>query len=111
QQAAFSVPYYESGAQLLVAPGVSDPQAAGFRIGVTLGTTYKRFANRRFPLAQVRSYKGDTEVLQDIQSGRLDGILTDRLVGLYMAKTLGADISPWGDPLYVEHMGIPVHPD
>ncbi|MEZ4750923.1 MAG: ABC transporter substrate-binding protein/permease [Bdellovibrionota bacterium] len=106
----FSQPYYESGAQLLASSTAPPATDEGFRIGVTLGTTYKTFAEKAFPKATVRSYKGDVEVLQDIVSGRLDAIVTDKLVGLYMARSMNADLVPVGEPLYLERMGIPVGP-
>lgn len=110
KKASFSIPYYESGAQLLIRPERPNPKIKGYQIGVTLGTTYKQFAERKFPNATIKSYKGDIEVLQDIIVGRIDAILTDKLVGLYMAKSLNAKLIPFGEPLYKEEIGIPVEP-
>ena len=107
QQVAFTQNYYESGAQLLVKPGTVEPH----RIGVTLGTTYGEFATQKFKNAEVLTYKGDVEVLKDIDAGRLDSIITDRLVGLYMAKRFGVAIEPKGDLLYREKIAIPVRKD
>jgi His/Glu/Gln/Arg/opine family amino acid ABC transporter permease subunit len=106
----FSVPYYESGARLFVRPGARDADAAGFVVGVTLGTTYERLARERFPRAEVRIYKGDTDVLQDLASGRLDGMITDELVGAYVAAERGSIVEPVGARLLEERMGIPVKP-
>jgi His/Glu/Gln/Arg/opine family amino acid ABC transporter permease subunit len=106
----FSVPYYESGARLFVRPGAREPSTPGFAVGVTLGTTFERIARERFPSAEVRIYKGDTDVLQDLVTGRLDGMITDELVGAYMAHERGAMVEPLGARLLEERMGIPVKP-
>lgn len=106
----FSVPYYESGARLYVRPGAREATTRGFTVGVTLGTTFERVARERFPQAEVRIYKGDTNVLQDLATGRLDGMITDELVGAYMAHERGAIVEPVGARLLEERMGIPVKP-
>lgn len=110
-QVAFTTPYYESGAQLFVRPGAEPVETPGFRIGVTLGTTYGEVARERFPAAEIRTYKGDTAALQDLQAGRLEGLITDRLVGFHMNERYGTDLRPQGLPLYEETMAIPVHPE
>jgi len=111
KQVLFTSPYYESGAQLFVRENAPPITQRGFRLGVTLGTTYGQIANSRFPEAEVRTYKGDVAILQDIKSGRLDGMVTDRLVGLHLSERYGARIVPQGELLYTERMAIPVHPD
>jgi His/Glu/Gln/Arg/opine family amino acid ABC transporter permease subunit len=108
KQANFTDPYYESGAQLFVREMETQPEREGFRIGVTLGTTYGEFAKKRFPKAEIRTYKGDTEVFQDIESVRLDAMITDRLVGAYMNKVRKAGLKLKGPLLFRERMGIPV---
>jgi His/Glu/Gln/Arg/opine family amino acid ABC transporter permease subunit len=110
ERALFSVPYYESGAQIFAASASADPSAPGFRIGVTLGTTYEQAIRESFPAAEVRTFRGDTEILQDIQAGRVDAIVTDRLVGGFMIRQFGAKLEPVGEPLYLEEMGIPARP-
>jgi len=110
KQVAFSSPYYESGAQFYLRPGAPPSTTAGFRVGVTLGTTYEQHVRDRFPNAEVVTYKGDVEVVQDMQSGRLDGMVTDRLVGAHLAQVRGVKILPDGPPLFVERVGIPTAP-
>lgn len=111
QQVDFSVPYYESGAQLfLVDPDAAPEDLDGVRIGLTLGTTYGPYARREFPKADLRYYKGDVEVLQDLKAGRVDGILTDRLVGFFMRREFGVEMHPAGELLFIEQMAIPVKP-
>lgn len=106
----FSAPYYESGARLFVRPGAGDPQRPGFAIGVTLGTTYEAAAARAFPRAEVRTLKGDTDVVQDLVAGRLDGMITDDHVGAYMLRERGGIVERRGERLLEERIGIPVRP-
>jgi len=109
--AAFSTPYYESGAQLFVKPEGKAPKTAGFRVGVTLGTTYESFVRKALPEAEVVTYKGDPEIFQDIRAGRLDGMVTDKLAGAYLNRTYEAGLLLAGEPLFVERIAIPVRPE
>lgn len=111
KQALFSIPYYESGAQIFARDPKIDPESHTFKIGVTLGTTYEVTIRERLPRAEVRTYKGDVEVLQDIEAGRLDAIVTDRLVGAYMIKNANVGLVPMGPPLFLERIGIPATKD
>jgi len=111
KQALFSTPYYESGAQIFAKNAEQDIWVPGFQIGVTLGTTYEAAIREKLPNAEIRTYKGDTEILQDIQAERLDAIVTDRLVGGYMIRNFGVDLSPIGEPLFLEKIGIPARPN
>jgi arginine/lysine/histidine/glutamine transport system substrate-binding/permease protein len=106
----FTRPYYESGAQLFVRDGQTDPQRPGFRVGVTLGTTYEHHLREALPHAEIVTYKGEVEIVQDVQVGRLDGMVTDRLVGQWMLGQLDAPMAPHGPPLFVEEIGIPTAP-
>lgn len=104
----FSEPYYESGAQLFRAPNA--PPGAPKRIGVTLGTTYEALVRSRFPAATVRVYKGEVESIEDVAAGRLDALVTDQLVGRYVARARGVSLTEDGPPLVEERMAIPVAP-
>lgn len=104
----FSNPYYESGGQLFVKNTGADPKSPNFKMGVTLGTTYGDFAAKAFPQASIRSYKGETEAVLDFKSGRLDGMITDRLVGSYINQVTGAGLVMEGPLLFEERIGIPI---
>jgi len=108
EQVNFSRPYYESGAQLFVRPGAPDSQSSDFKIGATMGTTYVDFARDHFPHAQFKLYRGDTEIFQDLESGRIDGLVSDRLVGLYLGSKFGLEMAPRGDLLFIEKVAVPV---
>jgi His/Glu/Gln/Arg/opine family amino acid ABC transporter permease subunit len=110
KEALFSHPYYESGAQVFSLDENADLTRAGFKIGVTLGTTYETAVRKRYKNAAVKTYKGDATILEDLKSGRLDAMITDKLVGGYMAKQVGIKLFTIGPVLYEEKIGIPVRP-
>ena len=110
----FTDPYYYSGAQLFVRAdsGITDPtQMAGKSIGVATGTTFVDDAEALE--ADVRLYQDDNATLMDLISGRIDGVITDRLVGLGAMKTIagGADLMLAGSILRLEQMGIAINKD
>lgn len=112
ERVLFSDPYYISGAQLFARPG-GDPldiSADEARIGVVLGTTYEQFLRQEHPQLDIRTYKGDVDIFQDMANGRLDGFVTDRLVGLYQISEAGLEFEPVGGLLYEEQIAIPVLP-
>ncbi len=105
----FSDPYYRSGAQLFVKKGSSlqsSQQLAGKKIGVTLGTTYEDWVRKNLPKADVRTYKGVPDMLLEVANGRIDGFITDRIVGAMAIADKNAPIQMAGDLLYEERMGI-----
>ncbi|MCB2154196.1 ABC transporter substrate-binding protein/permease [bacterium] len=109
----FSRPYYISGAQLFInekdAGEIhSIDDLDGQSVGATLGSTYQHYVENNYPDITVRSYPGEPDIFQDMRSGRLQGFVTDRLVGQYNAKLAGEDYIPVGDLLYQERIGIPV---
>jgi His/Glu/Gln/Arg/opine family amino acid ABC transporter permease subunit len=110
-QANFTAPYYESGAQLFVRSRSLDPKTAGFRIGVTLGTTYGDFARKAYPDAIIKTFKGEPSIYQDLEAGRLDGMVTDSLVGSYINLKRGGRLEALGPLLFKERIGIPVRKD
>lgn len=105
----FTDPYYRSGAQLFVKKGSpldSTSDLNGKKIGVTLGTTYEDWVRKNLPKADVRTYKGVPDMLLEVANGRIDGFITDRIVGAMAIAEKGAPIEMSGPLLYEERMGI-----
>ncbi len=102
---AFSLPYYVSGAQVF-GPEGQLPR----RIGVTESSTYARFLARepeRFGEAQVVAYGSEAEILAAVVAGKVDGFISDRIVGgFYLSRSSATGISPTGSLLYLESCGI-----
>lgn len=109
----FSDPYYETGAQLFVPPNsevesVEDLDSAV--IGVALGTTFEEHASELEGVAEVTTYQADIDALQDLNNGRLDGVITQELIGRYQISQADLDVEPVGELLYDDIAAIPVNP-
>ena len=107
----FTDPYYRSGAQIFARPGgaiAADGTLEGAVMGVNLGTTYEE-ALRKLPgLDEVRTYSGIPEILVDLEAGRLDGFVTDRLVGLHAIQKGGVSAQMRGPLLYQETIAVAI---
>ena len=112
----FSQPYYVSGAQLFVhRDNRSDIESVedckGKRVGVGLGETYEHYLRKNHTEIQTATYKSTPDIFQDMQTGRLVGFVTDRLVGAWTIKKHNRPFVPVGELLYEERVGIPVKKD
>lgn len=104
----FSTPYYYSGAQLLVkkgAPFTSSDQLKGKTIGVVTGTTFAKDAEK-LGASDVKLYKDDTHTLTELNSGVVDGVITDRVVGVNAMNSGKFDIALLGMPLRGEDIAV-----
>jgi polar amino acid transport system substrate-binding protein len=106
----FSTPYYYSGPQLIARKdsginAVSDLTAQS-NVALVTGTTFEEDANKLG--VQVKLYEDDNQTLMELQNGRVDGVLTDRIVGLNAIAQLrgGDDLTLVGSVLRTETMGI-----
>lgn len=105
----FTDPYYRSGAQLFVKKDAeikSVKELDGKKIGVTLGTTYEKWVRENVKNADIRTYKGVPDMILEIGNGRIDGFITDKIVGALAIKEKGAPIALAGGLLYEEKMGV-----
>jgi polar amino acid transport system substrate-binding protein len=105
----FSETYYRDGAQLFVKKGgdTSGIDAMkGKKIGVTLGTTFEKWVRENAPDVEVRTYKGVPQMMLELGTGRLDGFITGRLIGLMAIKDKGAPVALSGELLYTEQVAI-----
>lgn len=108
----FTQPYYRSGAQLFTAqasPLQAVSELQGKKVGVTLGTTYEEWVRANLPGVQVVTYKGVPEMMLELGNRRIDGFITDKLVGLIAIKEKKAPMRMVGDLLYPELIGIAVN--
>lgn len=105
----FSIPYYYSGAQLIVRKdsGITDPsEMEGKEIAVATGTNFVEDAEDLG--ATPALYQDDNSTMMDLIAGRVDGVITDRLVALETMKKIsgGEDLELCGEILRLEEMGI-----
>lgn len=111
EQVDFSDPYYTSGATVFVRndSDCEDPtQLDSPSIGVATGTTYDAFLQEEDWVGDIVTFSSDITALEDTEVGRLDGGMTDRLVGLYQIDQAGRDLRACGDPLYTEEPAFAV---
>jgi len=112
EQVDFTRPYYRSGAQIFVAEGdstISGPDdLAGKKIGVVKASTYLDLAKTLTDDDMVTTYDSDVVALQDLATGRIDAVITDKLVGLMARNESGLKIEAVGDVLESDEMGIAV---
>ncbi len=107
----FTLPYYYSGAQLFVRSdsGITGTMDMfGKDIAVATGTT---FADDVIALGgNPVYYEDDNQTLSELLSGRVDGVITDRLVGIQgMKAMIGGDrLMMVGDLLRTEEMALAV---
>jgi polar amino acid transport system substrate-binding protein len=106
----FSSPYYYSGPQLIVKKesgitGVSD-LSSDSTIALVTGTTFEQDAERLG--VKIKLYEDDNQTLMELLNGRVDGVLTDRIVGLNAIAKLsrGGELTLVGSVLRTETMGI-----
>ncbi len=115
RQVTFSEPYYHSGAQLFIhadrqdeIKGIKD--CDGKRIAAVVGETYEHFLRENHPSVKVVTYDDTDIIFRELNSGRIDGFVSDRLVGAWQAKAAKMPFIPAGDMLYSERIAIPVRP-
>ena len=89
----FSTPYYYSGAQVITDKTKItslDQITADTVIGVVTGTTFEKDVKKLG--AQVRLYEDDNQTLMELINGRIDAVITDRVVGVNaLAKISGSE--------------------
>ena len=107
QAVDFTDGYYSSGAQAFVPADAECTDVSELdspTIGVATGTTYQSYLEEEGSdwVGEIRSFDSDVVALRDLGTGRLDAVMTDRLVGLHQIEEAGLDVVECGDPLYTE---------
>jgi len=111
---SFTIPYYYSGAQLVVRAdsGITDTdQMEGKEIGVVTGETFIEDAQSLG--AEVVLYEDTNQILLEVLNGRVDGMITDRLVAINGMNVIarGDELTLAGDLLRLEEMALAVRQD
>jgi len=104
----FSTPYYYSGAQMFVrtdAPFKSAAELKSKAIGLVTGTTFEQDA-KNLGVSDIRLYKDDTHTLTELSGGVIDGVITDRVVGVNAMNSGKFKIKPLGSPLRNEDIAV-----
>ena len=111
QKYDFSTPYTVSGIQALTrkadADSIKTPaDLAGKKVGVGLGTNYEQWLKENVPQADIRTYDDDPTKFQDLNVGRIDVILVDRLAAFEMVEKTGDRLAVAGDAFSRQESGI-----
>ena len=78
-------------------------------IGVVIGTTFAEEVETWEKVDEVKLYADDNRTLQELSSGRIDGVVSDKLVGLINIKEGGFDNLKLADGLiYKETIAVAV---
>ena len=107
----FSTPYTVSGIQALTRKddGESIKSAAdlaGKKVGVGLGTNYEQWLKENVPQADIRTYDDDPTKFQDLNVGRIDVILVDRLAAFEMVEKTGGRLAVAGEAFSRQEAGV-----
>ncbi len=110
----FTTPYYYSGAQLFVLKDSKITKAdemKGKKIAVTTGSNFVQDAKELG--AEVAYYQDDNATMMELINGRVDGVITDRLVGINAMNEMkeGEKIIMVDSLLRLESMGIAINKD
>jgi polar amino acid transport system substrate-binding protein len=109
KQVDFTKDYYDSGAQLFVKKDSSIASVSDLRnatVGVTLGTTFEAFAKTQPGVKSVRTYPSDNQALTELANGRLDAVITTKLLGLFQIKAAGVQVKQVGNILFPDPAAI-----
>ncbi|WLR49670.1 ABC transporter substrate-binding protein [Bacillus tianshenii] len=107
QQKADFVQYYTSGAAIIVPEDSSikgKEDLKGKTVGVGLGTTYEEKA--REIGSEVKTYKSSVEAFTDMINGRIDAVISDKLLSAYGIKKKNYPFEIVGDHLFVDECGV-----
>lgn len=107
----FSTPYTVSGIQALTRKADADTikspnDLAGKKVGVGLGTNYEQWLKENVPQAEIRTYDDDPTKFQDLNVGRIDVILVDRLAAFEMVEKTGDRLAVAGDAFSRQESGV-----
>jgi polar amino acid transport system substrate-binding protein len=110
----FSDPYYYSGAQFFAKTGsglssIEDLEKG--KVGVVTGTTFHDALKEMDNIDQILQFESDVDNFKSVEQGRIDGLVTDKFVGLQAPKKYGVDIEPVGSLLYTEDIAIAIRKD
>ncbi|MBP2032278.1 polar amino acid transport system substrate-binding protein [Clostridium algifaecis] len=87
KQIDFSEPYVMSGQIIVIKNGNAainkSADLKGKTVGVELGTTGEKSAEKLSGIKEIKKYDKATEALQDLFTGRIDAVIIDEPVGRY----------------------------
>lgn len=111
KQVTFVDAWLESGGRLIVpedSPVSSSEGIKGRTVGVLVASTWADLAAGAG--AEVKAYKSETDALQDLVNGNIDGVVTDAIAGAYAIETSKLPLRITQGYLSRVQKGFPVKP-
>ncbi|MDR2080375.1 MAG: cystine ABC transporter substrate-binding protein [Campylobacteraceae bacterium] len=109
----FSTPYTYSGIQILTKKENADKyksaaDLSGKKVGVGLGSNYEQYLRENTKGVDIRTYDDDPTKYQDLNIGRTDAILIDRIAALDLISKTDGVLALGGEPLSKQEAGVTV---
>jgi polar amino acid transport system substrate-binding protein len=106
------VQYYTSGGAIIVPKDSTIKAKEELNkavVGVGLGTTFEKKAIELG--AEVKTYSASVDAFTDMANGRLEAVISDKLLSANAIKTKGYPFKIVGDQLFVDKCGIAIRKD
>lgn len=107
----FSDPYYLDGSQLLVQKSASINSASDLKdatVAIANGTTFADDAKQISGIKEVKTFEDDNQTLQELRSGRVQGVITGYFVAVNAAKEFPNDFKLAGPRLREEKIAVAI---
>lgn len=113
KQVDFSIPYYVSGATVFISSENKEIKTVedlkGKTIGVMQASTYVEDAKKYTDT--IKEFPSEIYALQDLPPGRLDAVITDRIVGISAMQESGLKIQALGEVIKREEIAVAINKD
>jgi len=103
KQVTFADGWLESGGRVVTKTGSTIKNSAdikGRTVGVLVASSWQKLAEERG--ATVKTYKAESDALQDLVNGNIDGVITDSIAAAYAIKASKLPLAMTPD--YVSHV-------
>lgn len=113
-QVDFTDPYYYDGAQFFAKKGSSLKSIGDLKegkVGVVTGTTFHDYLSKMDNIGEIVQFQSEVDIFTALDQGRLDGLVTSKVVGARAPMDFGVEIEPIGELLYAEELAIAVRKD
>lgn len=111
KQVDFSIPYYVSGATVFISSENKEIKTVedlkGKTIGVMQASTYVEDAKKYTD--KIKEFPSEIYALQDLPPGRLDAVITDRIVGISAMQESGLKIQALGEVIKREEIAVAIN--